>query len=1330
MNDYPRGLAGKAQHKDWLSLVNPEGPFLTIPILNQTFPNGVDRPEPHSPRIASLMDAHKSWRKKSVENHEKWIKTVLLDGAQWAPTYVAFKDEVPATFEVSFPEHGVTLKPWAILFDAPNNSAANPIMLVTTVAIGQDLRVVPEDGWSASPIDRMARLLRRSKVQVGLVTNGRWWALVWADSATTSASAVFDSLVWNEEQLMRDAFLSLIGIKLQVGVAEEDRLPRLFQQSLLQQEEITDALGKQVRQAVELLVQSFSESRIAALANNRADPLPASETEPYEAAVTVMMRIVFMLFAEERGLLPVTQELYGRSYGISGLLDELEEEERRDATSLDRTTAVWHRILSTSVALYSGATFEDMRMPAYGGSLFDPSRFSWLYTNSPDLGLNLIVSDRVLLHVLRSIQIVRQNNQARRISFREIDVEQIGYVYEGLLGYASRRVSDDAILGLQGAEGDEPEIALSKVLNLRDLHKKNEKFVEELLKLIEVEQPAAKPQTKNRMISALESEEDLTLAKQQLGAVTAYDAVLVKKILPLVGLLRRDLRGLPYVVPKNGIVVTETSSRKNAGAHYTPRSLAEEVVLHALEPLVYSPGPLQEEDSAKWLLKSSAEILNLKVADIAVGSGAFLVAAARYLASRLVESWKNEGAVKEGDREFDPDRPADPTMTKALREVVARCLYGADINEMAVEMCKLSLWLISLDPARPFSFLDDKVMLGNSLLGLTSFDQLRARHIFPELKPKAEDVSLFDDVNGPIALSVKLRNEISSSPVDDSDVHRSALHKKNLLRQANEATEHLRLVADAVVAAGLSVGGKPGKKLNDAYSWLEYVLSFSSSSAKFRVELDQVLENGLTPEVKTDYEKWKPLHWILEAPEVMEAGGFDAIIGNPPFLGSNKISTAMGMNIRGWLVNVVAKSPGNGDLIAYFFRRAGQLLKPTGVFGLIATKAITEGDTVAVGIEPLFDVGFKFFRVDRNRAWPTRGVGVNIAIIWATQIASQITAVLDGVKVGSISRMLGNDEDSLTRPPKLTRTKLAFQGQIFLGDGFLLEVNEALEIIRKSPSEAEVLHPFLNAQDFNSSPERKGSRWIIDMGIREKNKAKEYASSWKRLETLVKPERLKLDPIKYPKRVELWWQHASASMEMQRQVSAVDFVVVIPSVSKLCLPACADSDTVFGHSLNVCPVSSFGFYAVMTSWAHRSWAQWWGSSMQDRFRYSISDCFDTFPFPSATKELDSLGKKLDVLQRKIAIQRNIGLTKLYTLVNTPGCTDADIVELRDIHEKIDREVIKAYGFDIKLDHFQIAEFKGQPQWGPSASQRIEILQLLLAENQRQQVEGVIEWPTK
>jgi type I restriction-modification system DNA methylase subunit len=1275
------------------------------------------------------MDSHKAWRKKPVENHEQWIKTVLLEGAQWAPEYVAFKDDVAATFEVSFPEHAVAMKPWAVLFDAPAKTEVNPIMLVTTVPMGQDLRAVPEDGWSASPIDRMARLLRRLKVQVGLVTNGRWWALVWADSATTSASAVFDSLVWNEEQLMRDAFLSLIGIKLQVGVAKEDRLPQLFQQSLLQQEEITDALGKQVRQAVELLVQSFSESRIAALANKRPDPLPASETEPYEAAVTVMMRIVFMLFAEERGLLPVTQELYGRSYGISGLLDELEEEERRDATSLDRTTAVWHRVLSTSVALYSGATFEDMRMPAYGGSLFDPSRFSWLYANHHDSGLNLVVHDRVMLHVLRSIQIVRHNNQARRISFREIDVEQIGYVYEGLLGYASRRVTDDAVLGFQGAEGDEPEIALPKVLELRDAHKNNEKFVDALLKLIEVEQPAAKPQTKNRMISALKGNDDEALAKQQLGAVTAYDADLIKKILPLVGLLRRDLRGLPYVVPRNGIVVTETSSRKNAGAHYTPRSLAEEVVLHALEPLVYSPGPLQEEDPSKWVLRSSVEILNLKVADIAVGSGAFLVAAARYLAARLVEAWKIEGAVKGGEREFDPDRPSDPTMTKALREVVARCLYGADINEMAVEMCKLSLWLISLDPARPFSFLDDKIMLGNSLLGLTSMDQLRLRHIFPESKPATKREGLFDDIYSPIETAINLRKEIASSPVDDSDVHRSAAHKSNLLRQANEATDHLREIADAIVAAGLPLGGKPGKKLDEAYGKLEYAINESQRGN--RTVLERILEDGLTPEVKTDYERWKPLHWILEAPQVMEAGGFDAIIGNPPFLVYKKISGAVGTSLREWFANVITKHSGKADLVTYFVQRAASLCNERSTLGLIGANALVEGDSLRLGPETLADLGWSFYRVDKNRRWPVRSVGTNISIIWAAKNVKPLGSVLNGELVESISALLTSDEHQLSRPETLIHKPHIYIGAFFLGDGFLMNEEEAAQILEVSPQEADVVRRFLNAQDLNSAANRVGKRWIIDMGQLDSEAAKSFEQSWERLEKLVKPERQKLDKKKYSRRVEKWWQYASSSSELRQISRTIDGLIVIPIVSKLMVPAKVEADQVFGSSLAVSPIDSYGFFALLSSWMHRSWAQWWGSSMRGiGFRYTISDCYDTFPFPRATKEIDVLGTKLDKLQRKLAIQRDIGLTKLYTLVNTPSCNDDDIVELREIHEQIDRAVVKAYGFQIELGEFEISEFKGQPQWGPPASQRIEILQLLLAENQRQQVEGVIEWPAK
>jgi hypothetical protein len=178
------------------------------------------------------------------------------------------------------------------------------------------------------------------------------------------------------------------------------------------------------------------------------------------------------------------------------------------------------------------------------------------------------------------------------------------------------------------------------------------------------------------------------------------------------------------------------------------------------------------------------------------------------------------------------------------------------------------------------------------------------------------------------------------------------------------------------------------------------------------------------------------------------------------------------------------------------------------------------------------------------------------------------------------------------------------------------------------------------------------------------------------------------------------------------------------------IPAIVTSRQVFSSALAICPVGSFGFFALLSSWMHRSWAQRWGSKMRNDFRYSITDCFDTFPFCISTSELERLGEDLDRMQRDIAINRDIGLTKLYNLVNSYSCEDRDIILLRALHEKIDREVASAFGLKIEIGEYEFAEFEGLIQWGPPENQRIEILQLLLAENQRQQIEGVIEWPTK
>ena len=197
----------------------------------------------------------------------------------------------------------------------------------------------------------------------------------------------------------------------------ENRTVQLFLDSVAAAEDITEALGTQVRRAVELLVSAFSEAAEEALHHGAPDPLPADRALVYEGAVTAMMRVVFLLFAEERSLLPQGQ-LFTMGYGISSELDDLDARAREAGTeALDGTHLTWHRLLATSQALYGGALFEDMRLPSYGGSLFDGARYPFLTARDDRGTLSVAVSDRVMLEVLRAVQIAQLKGQpARRIS--------------------------------------------------------------------------------------------------------------------------------------------------------------------------------------------------------------------------------------------------------------------------------------------------------------------------------------------------------------------------------------------------------------------------------------------------------------------------------------------------------------------------------------------------------------------------------------------------------------------------------------------------------------------------------------------------------------------------------------------------------------------------------------------------------------------------------------------------------------------------------------------------------------------------------------------------
>ncbi|MFC7847124.1 Eco57I restriction-modification methylase domain-containing protein [Arthrobacter sp. NPDC057388] len=1310
---------------EWLTLVDADGPFLSRAALKSVFPNGLDRPYNAIDDVNStFVYEHTLWAKawtarqgqRDPADHlawrDRWVATVLRDLLQWGEHLDAHPE--PAII-ASSPDGDVTVRPWALL-DAGNGPAA----LVVVVDPTDDLRRTGADGWAADAIDRTAALLREAKVSIGLVTDGRWWGIVSAVRNVTTASGVFDSLIWREERDSRDAFLALAGLVSLAGGATEKRLPKLFELSVASAEAITEALGDQVRRAVELVLQAMSESHLKAIAKGEDSPLPDDSKQVYEAAVSVLMRVVFLLFAEERALLPQHQ-MYRDSYAISEVRAELERHAQNVSEEvLDHTWETWHRLLAASTAIYSGATFEDTRMPAYGGSLFDPHRFPWLRTTNAQGQLSVRVSDRVMLQVLRAVQIAHVGGEARQLSFRDLDVEQIGYVYEGLLGYSAEYTRDVAV-GLHGKSGYEPEITLTELCTISNAATGGADFAKMLIDHLARTQPNAKPLTVRQIVKAFNADDETEAAdaRTRLGYVLLGQSELVDQLAPLHSLIRNDLRDFPYVVPAGGLVMTESPQRANTGTHYTPRSLAEEVVQQALEPLVYSPGPLDTETSDDWVLKSSTEILSLKVADIAAGSGAFLVAAAHYLAKRLIEARTKEGLTSAENED---------SKRWAVREVVARCLYGADINGMAVEMCKLSLWLISMDPGKPFSFVDDRVFHGNSLLGLTTERQLRAQHIDPNRSRILQRKLLQLDVDSDLARAAQLRRELSSGQVDDADRMRSTRAKRKLLEEAREVTKRLRDVADGIIAAGLREGGKPGKELEARYEELADALFTAYPTNREdgnRERLDSILDSGLTPTVATGDSRWKPLHWVIEAPDVLvDRGGFDAIVGNPPFLGGRDISPVSGANIRSWLVEVVANgTKGSADIVVYFILRAAALLNAGGQLGLIATNTVAQGDSREVGLARFPSLGLTIRRAVQSAPWPSKSAALEFAIVWASKaaLAPSVKVVVDGVRTAKISSLLEPEGQISGDPIQLRENRnFAFQGVIVLGKGFILKSEAAIAMLAAGQNR-KVIKPYMTGEDLNQRPDLSSGKWVIDFGEMPEEEAAAHHEPWQHLTNSVLPERRTKDARKYPRMVHEWWKHWNPRRELQKSIEGESQAILIARLSNSLIPRRVPNDFVYSEQCIVFLPATSANLAFLSSSLHQLWAIKNGTTrgQGNGQLYTPSQISQTLPRPAFTAKLETLGQNLETLQRAVMSDRSIGLTSLYNLVNDPVvANDPDVTKLREIHIQIDHAVLEAYGWsDIALDH-GFHTYRQMERFTVSPAARVDILDRLLEENHR------------
>ena len=725
--------------------------------------------------------------------------------------------------------------------------------------------------------------------------------------------------------------------------------------------------------------------------------------------------------------------------------------------------------------------------------------------------------------------------------------------------------------------------------------------------------------------------------------------------------------------------------------------------------------------------------------DPAVGSGAILVAACRYLAERLIEAWRSQGdprateAVTAAD---DPNRV--DVVIEARRMVAERCCYGVDRNPMATEMAKLSMWLTTVAKDRPFTFLDHAIQSGDSLLGIHNLDQLRNLHFDPAAgRARATPIPGFqaggeavEAVERLIEEAAALRHEMhSTETIRPADIER----KQGLHHRSEQHLEALAVIADVLAGAAIATAGNndPTTALTslleadapvivEAVSALgtpEQAAALDSARARAHMRLDAGRPDSAPPR--------EPLHWPIAFPEVFNrarASGFDAMVGNPPFLGGKRITGATGTDYRNHLIAWTANgAKGSADLVAYFLLNATNVARS---FGFLATNTIAQGDTSEVGLTQIIDNEWTVHRAVPSTTWPG-DTTLEIAKVWATRARWHGRRLLDGRTVTAIDEMLYSASESGWRKKRLAaNADKSFQGSILLGMGFTMSPEEAQTLIGKDPRNADVLMPYLGGEDLNRSPTLTAPRWVINFRDWPKTKAQEYADCFAIVEEKVKPQRQERKPDGHFKQrkplPQRYWIYADKRPKLYRTIKPRDRVLATSRVSKTVQPVFVPTGQVLSEETVVFAYDDYFHFGVLTCGFHYRWAVRHTSTLGTGTRYTPSDVFETFPLPPHSEAVEDVGERLDEYRSRLMIERDLGLTSIYNLVHAPEVRGDDgIGHLRTVHMTLDVAVRDAYGWsDLDLGH-GFHDVRGQGvrfTFSPSAAD--EVLDRLLELNKQ------------
>ncbi|HXW70980.1 MAG TPA: type IIL restriction-modification enzyme MmeI [Methylocella sp.] len=1265
---------------EWFDHVQPVGLVVAPSVLKEL---GLT-PLHQSPVDTAEAAEHLSPDESAPALPDPWAFMVKMLG--WNAAHVAGAPggpELPDTLLVSLPEHATTLAPtWAVAELGQNGQGWQLLVRIEATGIEPDSRA-QLDGWEASPHQRFERLLRDTGVFAGLLITDRELRLVYAPRGETSGYLSFPlrplGMVAGRPML-GGLKLLLDGFRL-FSDADERRLPALLKKSRDAQASVSTELAGQVLGALHELLRGLDAADadlIRELA--RSDP-----GHLYEGLLTVLMRLVFILYAEDRDLLPSRADararaIYETSYSVRGLYARLAEDAALNPDTMDERRGGWGQLLALFRLIHKGHPSHFVQ--ARGGKLFDPDEFPFLEgrKTKDDAPRILAVSDGCILRILEGLMTLKlRGHERERLSYRTLDVEQIGSVYETVMGFTVE-VAKSSVLAIKAGKNNRTPVfvALDELLA-----RKGKDRIKDLKENVgrSLTPAQAKP------VEAAKTVEELAAAFEGMA----------------------DERGSPrhVMAPTGTPILQPTGERRRTGSHYTPRSLTEPIVTRALEPAFERLGADATPD----------QILDLKVCDPAMGSGAFLVEACRAIATCLVEAWARWPETR-------PVIPADEDEELHARRLVAqRCLYGVDKNPRAVDLARLSLWLATLAKDHEFTFLDHALKCGDSLVGLGAA-QISAMH-WDTSNPGLPLFRQF--VADRVAEATKARAEIRSAP---DDTARAILEQKH--RFVESRVEHVRVLGDAVLSAFFAEEKPKARERRRATveSWVASIGSTKWGELETAAASLRAVEHRLPP-----------FHWTIEFPEVFARvdGGFDVIVGNPPFLGGTKISTALGSQYLAYLSTTFAHSGDRMDLVGYFFRRVFNLLREGGCLGLVGSNTIAQGDTRTGSLSIICAEGGLIYSAVPRLPWPGEAA-VIVSIIHIIRGPRSGFCSLNNRKVERISAFLvsGNIDDTPERLAENARS--SFEGFMIAGQGFLFDDNdpdatslsEMSRLIAEDPRNRTIIAPYLGGKELNTEPRHLAHRYAINFRTMTEEEARQWPSLYALVREKVKPER---DLTARESRRKRWWQYGETRPGLVAAVRGLDRVVACSQTSSYISFTFLPANIIWSTKLKIFPREEFSFFCILQSRIHDFWARFFGSTMKDDPVYVPTDCFETFPFPEnymAATALEVAGKAYYEYRAALMIARNEGMTKTYNRFHDRSEIAADIVRLRELHAAMDRAVLEAYGWDdlaeraapIFLDETNEDDhtYQGRLFW-PSDF-RDEVLARLLALNAERHAEEV------